>query len=80
MKFALEIPLDYLDSYFKNQKIYWDTHGGPNWSQVEGMEIVVKLPGESKTFTFNLNYRRGENSEPVDPWIVLPIQVVPQSH
>ena len=65
MKFALRVPLDYLDSYLKNQKIWWDPHGGPDWSQ----EIVVKLPHESKTFTFNLNYRRGENNEPVDPWI-----------
>ena len=69
MKFALRVPLDYLDSYLKNQKIWWDPHGGPDWSQVKAMEIVVKLPHESKTFTFNLNYRRGENNEPVDPWI-----------
>ena len=69
MKFALKVPLDYLDSYLKNQEIYWDPHGGPDWSQVKAMEIVVKLPHESKTFTFNLNYRRGENWEPVEPWI-----------
>ena len=46
MKFALKVPLDYLDSYFKNQEIYWDPDGGPDWSQVTAMEIVVKLVAE----------------------------------